>query len=319
MRLLRLFLVISLFMQPICSAQQEITQEHSVMSQTKDAAYKLIQWGKNSVRTLVSPAGQLGLIALYGTPYLYEIFKMNNGSMRSVTLSELPLVIQDAIRDMNLQKHIDFKVAEDFICYAQHNTVVLPEKLSFSPEIQRYIAGHEMAHIELHHTSTRGPIMVMALIAAVWFSIVGLEVICNKYAKYKNDQTYTGKTLIATQKIVDYIMNNPIVFFAIAMTIGSRWSQYIEQEADLEAINRLKCAQGAVEWVRYRIESVNKATENASWLSLFSPLAISNHISTAFEWTRHGSLSKGSRISIVLSSTASRSSSGMTIMRNFHQ
>lgn len=288
MHFIRLFLIVSLFLQPLCSAQQEIVAERSIMAQTKDAACKIMQWGKKSVNTLVSPAGQCCMIAMYVAPYLYQVFKMNRASIYSVATSELPLVIQEAIRDMNSQKHINFKVAEDLVCYAQRNIVVLPKALfSFSHAIQRYITGHEMAHIELYHTAFRGFPITIALIAGVWFSIVGLEAICMKYEKHKNDQTYTGKALIATQKIVDCIMNNPIILFAIMMTIASKWEQYIEREADLEAIKRLKCAQGAVEWAYYRIEENKKAYGNSSWWSYFSPLAISNGISNALGWTRH--------------------------------
>jgi Zn-dependent protease with chaperone function len=275
-------------MQPICSAEQEIIAERSMMSQTKDAAYKVMQWGKKSVNALVSPKGQYGLIALYVAPYLYEVLKYNRASTCSVATSELPIVIQKAIRDMNPQQYINFKVTEDFICYAQRNIIVLTKELfSFSDAIQRYITGHEMAHIELHHTTFRGVPITIALIAAVWFSMAGLEAICMKYEKHKDGQTYTGKALIATQKIVDCITNNPVILFGIMMTIASKWEQYIEREADLEAINRLKCAQGAVEWAYYRIEEANKRAQNSSWWSYISPLALSNSISNALGWTGH--------------------------------
>ncbi len=288
MRFISLFLIVSLFLQPICSAQEEIVAGRSIIAQTKDAACKIMQWGKKGVSALVSPAGQWGLMAIFFHMWNHGRYINSNGIKISegepIAIDALPAAIQNAIKAMDLQKDVAFRVTQDVI-YAKNNTVVLSKHLfSLSDEIQRYITSHELAHIKQNH-QLKIALGAGCIIGLLFFAKKAVDC-CAQNCKTRN---WKDKAIMTAKKTCDFIATNPIVQFAIFMTLLTRLTQYYEREADLVAIAKTNCASGAVEWAYLRIAAAQERAANFSW---FNPFCIVEKINDTLGWTWHDPRSK---------------------------
>ena len=154
MRFPILFLTFSLFFNIPLSANPAPSNP-GIFSKAKGLAGKAIAYAKKGGKFLMTPHVWQGIvIAAYCAPYIFE--QKSEGSIKTtpVSLSELPKVIQDAVKDMNPQRKISFRVWDGPHCYADgvNNLILIRKSLfSHSPEEQRYIMGHEITHIEKNH------------------------------------------------------------------------------------------------------------------------------------------------------------------------
>ncbi len=290
MRFLALFLTFSLFFNIPLSANPAPSNP-GIFSKAKELAGKAIAYAKKGGKFLISPEGQALLIAAYGATYFIKALAMTSSKTSRAAVLDLPEAMQEAVRGMNPQHKITFhRGGKD--CYAQGNHIVLEERLfSYSPEIQKYIMGHEITHIEKNHSEK--------MLIGTYAIVFGVPLILG-FAKLKLDQLanaskkddFKGKCITAAKKTVDFIAKNPIIPFAIMMTLCSRLSQYMEKEADIVSATKLNCAQGAVDYANRCIKGWDEYYAKRSWTRYFSPFAIADSISNALGWTRHDSRTK---------------------------
>ena len=290
MRFLSLFLTISLFIN-IPLYADPAPSNPGIFSKAKELAYKAAAYAKKGGEFLISPEGQALLIAAYGATYFIKTLGMRSSKTSQVAVSDLPEAMQEAVRGMNPQHKITFhRGGKD--CYAQGNHIVLAERLfSYSPEIQKYIMGHEITHIEKNH-ALKGVIGTYAIVFGVPLILGFAKLKFDQMARNTQKDTIKSKCILAAKKVTDFVANNPIIPFAIIMTLCSRLSQYTEKEADIVSATKLNCAQGAVDYANHCIKGAKERTASASWASYFSPFAIADSISDALGWTRHDSRTK---------------------------
>ena len=294
MRFLSLFLAFSLLFNIPLSANQAPSNP-GIFSKAKGLAGKAIAYAKKGGKFLMTPHVWQGIvIAAYCAPYIFE--QESEGSIKTtpVSLSELPKVIQDAVKDMNPQRKISFRVWDSPRCCANGviNLILIGKSLfSRSPEEQRYIMGHEIAHIEKNH-HLKGAIGSLLIVYGIPLALAVAKYQLDQLAKNNKKDDFKGKCVSAAKKTVDFIVRNPIIPFAIIMTLCSRLSQYTEKEADIVSATKLNCAQGAVDYANHCIKGAKERAANVSWTRYFSPFAIADSISDALGWTRHDSRTK---------------------------
>lgn len=290
MRFLSLFLTISLFIN-IPLYADPAPSNPGIFSKAKELAYKAAAYAKKGGEFLISPEGQALLIAAYGATYFIKALAMTSSKTSRAAVLDLPEAMQEAVRGMNPQHKITFyRGGKD--CYAQGNHIVLEERLfSHSPEEQRYIMGHEITHIEKNH-QLKGAIGSLLIVYGIPLALAVAKYQLDQLAKNNKKDDFKGKCVSAAKKTVDFIAKNPIIPFAIMMTLCSRLSQYNEREADIVSATKLNCAQGAVDYANRCIKGWDEYYAKRSWTSCFSPLAIADSISDALGWTRHDSRTK---------------------------
>ena len=295
MRFLALFLTFSLFFNIPLSANPAPSNP-GIFSKAKELAGKAIAYAKKGGKFLLSPDGQILIIVAYGTTYLIKglyDFAQITRQANPVPLSSLPSAVQEAVAGMNPQKQISFKFGGDLVAASTPKTIILGEEFfSHTPEMQKFIVGHELAHIQNDHP-LKGVLAYFGLYSSAftsWFAAVLAWDLAVKNAKNKKNGL-KNKCIVAAKKAINFIAENPIIPFAIMMTLGSRFSQHLEKEADMESATKLQCAQAGIDFFNfYRISAKNTAT--TSFWNHVNPINISNKISDLFGWTRHPSRSQ---------------------------
>jgi predicted secreted protein len=295
MYFIRLFLMVSLFLQSLCSAQQEISAERSIIAQTKDPTCKVMQWGKEGVSALVSPLGQCCMIEAYLIPNLGRIVREQSiveKTSYAIPLEQLPQAMQDAVIAMNPTQKIDFRIIDglDMGAFAQVRppTIYIGKSMTLCSEmVQKYVIGHEITHIEKDHQSQMA--LCEPLIIGTLFLFVCAKVYL-EYCRNKNKDSENSNWKKRMLQIIDIATSNPIIPFAIIMTWVSRLSQSCENEADFTAVTKLNCAQGAAEWAAYCVRKAQEGAANTSWHGY--PMLLMDKISDIFGWTRHYSRTK---------------------------
>lgn len=296
MYFIRFFLIISLLMQPLCSAEQVTVVNRNIMAQTKDATYKVMQWGKNGVSSLVSPTGQCCIIAAYLIPNMVRILLENyivRNTSYSIPFEQLSQAMQDAVIVMNPTKKIDFRIIEglEIGAFAQSKppTIFLGKSEALFPEMmQKYSIGHEITHIEKDHQTQMTLYTSLIVYGTLFLFVCAKEYLEHCRNKKKDNENNNWKN--AMLKIIDIATSNPIIPFAIIMTLGSRLSQSCENEADLTAVTKLNCSQGAAEWAAYCVKEAQEKAANASWYEY--PMLLIDNINSIFGWTRHDARTK---------------------------
>ncbi|GMU19706.1 MAG: hypothetical protein AMXMBFR12_08980 [Candidatus Babeliales bacterium] len=292
MRLFVLILTFFLLFSPH-HAYNGIVPGKKFFSQTKEIAQKAITYGKKIGNILCSTEMQLAVIGAYMViDTIRDTAMTGKGeNLTPIAPSELPPLLQDAVTEMNPKCNINFALQDDEGCYATSGNLVVLGKYIFSypPEIQKYIIGHEMAHIEKEHRKkiSKNTKLLLGIPVLLVISKVIID-----YANKNKKNNFRGKCIAGAKKVVDFLIRNPIIPFAIIVMLKSRITQYYEKEADIVSATRLNCAQGAINYANLCIESRKEYAAKATWKSYLLPTKIVGSITNALGWAWHPSAEK---------------------------
>lgn len=259
MRFIRFFLIISIFMQPLCSAEQEVVQQ-GLFDRAKASVAKAALLGKQTVSFIFSDTTESQWWFLAPEIFISKLGSLIldchglylNATTSAIPFNELSPAIQDALHGMNVQD-IAVKLYDGRGGFALWNTIFIGKKvLESSDTVQSFLVGHEISHIQNNHL-----IKNLALDIAMIACCIGI----NKMVLPKLEQalettekdSYTYKCLMLVKNILSFFDRNPLITYIFIQTVSARFSQYCEKQADMIAAATLNSAQGGIDYFNQEI------------------------------------------------------------------
>jgi hypothetical protein len=320
----RLLLVISLFMQSLCFAEQEVVQQ-SVFAVAencyggiprKTTVFKALSASFERAKASVAQAlslGKQGISLIFNETtelqWLFlapEIFKqlviggvMYEGTKHleliipSVPLDQLPASIKNTLIEMNAQ-HIPIKYIDgDGALAAFSRTIFWGRDLLLSSDaIQRFLVGHEVPHIQQKHQ-----MKTFALFAVCFGGFMCGKKIVQKIEeqlKSMDENTYAYTSLACLKNMISLIVKNPFITYISFRTLQAYFARSCEKEADIIAATALNCAQGGIDYFKQSIikdEMDNNGMTQESVDSFWSRyFRVFSFLGSKLNWNNHPSL-----------------------------
>lgn len=261
MRLLHLFLVISLFMQPILAVEEQTETQQSFFDRAKICINAIASLGKQGFNTITSTEAQwrflapeivismlLSLIHDYDRLYL-------NATTSAVHFNELSPAIQEALRGMNAQD-IAVKLYDGKNGFSLWNTICIGKE--HSDAVQQFIVGHEIAHIQNNHLMKQAALSLAMIICCIGVNKIVLPKFKQTLQTTSKD-SYTYKCILIIKNILSFFDQNPLITYILIKTISAHFSQYCEKQADMIAATTLNSAQGGIDF--FNQEIINENTQ----------------------------------------------------------